>query len=150
MSFDAVSFLESLVAQEREATTVVIESPGLPSPSAQQAATLLSRIEDDELRAEFRDVFEETAAFLIRDGYEDEDEDEDEEHDRYTQKDDDEDESEYENEDGPELQPMSEEEEEHPDLYEEEWPGAPTERQALEMMRAVMDRREVRRRFADG
>ncbi len=130
-------------------------SPAEPSRWARRAAALLSRIDDDELRVDLRDVFEETAAFLIRDGC-DEDEEyeegyEDEEHDRYTQKDDDEYDSEYENEDGPELQPMSAEEEEHPDLYEEEWPGAPTEHQALEMMRAVlMSRREVRSAFGDG
>lgn len=126
--------------------------PAEPSRWARRAAALLSRIDDDELRVEFRDVFEETAAFLIRDGCEDdeyENEEEDEEHDTDTQKDDDEYDSEYENEDGPEPEPMSEEEEEHPDLYEEEWPGAPTERRALDMMRAVMNRREVRSTFGD-
>ena len=69
MSFDAVSFLESLVAQERKDAAEVIESPGLPNPSTQQAATMLSRIEDDELRVDLRDVFEETAASLVGDGY---------------------------------------------------------------------------------
>ena len=72
--------------------------PAEPSRWARRAAALLSRIDDDELRAEFREVFEQTAASLVGDGY------------------------------TPER----------------------AVRQALEMMRAVMNRREVRRGFADG